>query len=256
MVLASVDGEADQRQAVKWAEIALAVEPERPERLVLHGAALLRANRPAESVAVLDEVARAGATGFAPSVFAFLALAHQRLGHQAEERRWSARAESALRRTDEYALQRSWGDLASEQGGLLLWEQRVELAILLSELRAARPQARSDAGAGRSDPSPVEPSSERPMAPPEIRGTPVKIVDVAPDYPDAARRAGIEGSVQIECRITTAGEVVDTRAISGDPLLTGAALAAVRQWRYKPALSHGVPVAVVMTVTVHFSLQP
>jgi protein TonB len=39
------------------------------------------------------------------------------------------------------------------------------------------------------------------------------------------------------------------------PLLDQAALDAVRQWRYTPALLNGVPVTVIMTVTVQFTLQ-
>jgi len=39
------------------------------------------------------------------------------------------------------------------------------------------------------------------------------------------------------------------------PLLDAAAIEAVRQWRYTPTLLNGVPVPVVMTVTVRFSLQ-
>jgi protein TonB len=148
------------------------------------------------------------------------------------------------------------GDLTSEQGGLLQWEQRVELGILLHELSAARPRGQSSLGTGRSEQAPHEPPSPVSITPREVMGTPVKIVDVPPDYPDAARLAGIQGSVQIECRISVTGQVIEARALSGDPLLTEAALAAVRQWRYKPTLSHGVPVAVVMTVTVHFRLQP
>jgi len=38
-------------------------------------------------------------------------------------------------------------------------------------------------------------------------------------------------------------------------LLKDAALDAVRQWTYSPTLLNGVPVAVIMTVTVHFTLQ-
>lgn len=39
------------------------------------------------------------------------------------------------------------------------------------------------------------------------------------------------------------------------PLLDDAAIPAVRQWRYTPTLLNDVPVPVVMTVTVNFTLQ-
>jgi protein TonB len=39
------------------------------------------------------------------------------------------------------------------------------------------------------------------------------------------------------------------------PLLDEAALKAVRQWRYTPTLLNGIPVPVIMTVTVTFTLD-
>jgi protein TonB len=84
---------------------------------------------------------------------------------------------------------------------------------------------------------------------------PVKLHDVAPVYPDLAREARVEGVVVIECRIDTAGHVADARVLSGHLLLDAAALDAVRQWRYRPTLLNGRPVAVLMTVTVRFSLR-
>jgi protein TonB len=105
----------------------------------------------------------------------------------------------------------------------------------------------------------VVPADEAP-APPAIRvdsrfHPPVKLHDVAPVYPDLARAVGVEGVVVIECRIGTDGHVADARVLSGHPLLDGAALDAVRQWRYRPTLLNGRPVAVLMTVTVRFSLR-
>jgi protein TonB len=102
--------------------------------------------------------------------------------------------------------------------------------------------------------------TEQAPPPPAIRvdsrfHPPVKLHDVAPVYPDLAREARIEGVVVIECRIDTDGRVVDARVLSGHPLLDAAALDAVRQWRYRATLLNGQPVAVLMTVTVRFSLR-
>ena len=44
----------------------------------------------------------------------------------------------------------------------------------------------------------------------------------------------------------------DVRVLTGHPLLNPAALDAVRQWRYTATRLNGVPVAVLMTVTVRF----
>jgi protein TonB len=83
---------------------------------------------------------------------------------------------------------------------------------------------------------------------------PVRTVYVAPPYPDLARLARIQGLVVVECTIDPTGRVVDARIITGHPLLQNAALDAVRQWRYTATRLNGVPVAVLMTVTVNFTL--
>jgi protein TonB len=83
---------------------------------------------------------------------------------------------------------------------------------------------------------------------------PVRTVYVAPPYPGLARAARIQGLVVVECTIDPSGRVVDARVITGPPLLQGAALDAVRQWRYTATRLNGVPVAVLMTVTVNFTL--
>lgn len=84
---------------------------------------------------------------------------------------------------------------------------------------------------------------------------PVKILDVSPVYPEAARLARVEGLVVIEAVIGPTGDVVDARVLRSTPLLDEAALAAVRQWRYTPTLLSGVPMSVILTVTVNFSLK-
>jgi protein TonB len=83
---------------------------------------------------------------------------------------------------------------------------------------------------------------------------PVRTVYVAPPYPDLARAARIQGLVVVECTIDPSGRVVDARVITGPPLLQSAALDAVRRWRYTATRLNGVPVAVLMTVTVNFTL--
>jgi protein TonB len=84
---------------------------------------------------------------------------------------------------------------------------------------------------------------------------PVKLVDVAPAYPRLARDVRREGTVVIEAVIGTDGRVRDARVLKSVALLDGAALDAVRQWRYQPTLLNGVPVPVIVTVTVVFRLQ-
>src|SRR5262249_14032364 len=81
-----------------------------------------------------------------------------------------------------------------------------------------------------------------------------KLNNVAPVYPPVARQARVEGVVILEATISTSGHVTDVKVLRGIPLLDNAALEAVRQWTYSPTLLNGVPVPVVMTVTVNFRL--
>jgi TonB family protein len=59
----------------------------------------------------------------------------------------------------------------------------------------------------------------------------------------------------MECTISPQGNVVDVKVLRGIPLLDGAAVDAVKQWIYTPTLLNGVPVPVIMTVTVKFKLS-
>jgi periplasmic protein TonB len=61
--------------------------------------------------------------------------------------------------------------------------------------------------------------------------------------------------VIIEATIGSDGRVQNARVLRSIPLLDDAALDAVKQWQYVPTLLNGVPVPVVMTVTVQFRLD-
>lgn len=82
--------------------------------------------------------------------------------------------------------------------------------------------------------------------------TPTKIKDVKPVYPAIAQSARVDGSVTIEATIGPDGKVADARVVRSVPLLDQAALDAVRQWEYTPTLLNGVPVPVLVTVTINF----
>jgi protein TonB len=70
-----------------------------------------------------------------------------------------------------------------------------------------------------------------------------------------APAAGVLGVVIIDATIGQDGKVKDARVLRSIPLLDQAALDAVRQWEFTPTLLNGVPVPVIMTVTVNFTLQ-
>jgi protein TonB len=102
-----------------------------------------------------------------------------------------------------------------------------------------------------------EPKPEPPPGPVRVGGKihePKKVRNVAPQYPEVAKQARVEGVVVLECTISATGHVTDVRVLKGIPLLDAAAVEAVRQWSYTPTLLNGTPVPVIMTVTVNFKL--
>ena len=85
--------------------------------------------------------------------------------------------------------------------------------------------------------------------------TPTKVKDIKPVYPPIAQSARVQGVVIIEATIGADGSVQNARVLRSIPLLDQAALDAVKQWQFTPTLLNGVPVPVIMTVTVQFTLQ-
>jgi protein TonB len=84
---------------------------------------------------------------------------------------------------------------------------------------------------------------------------PKKIVNVDPVYPAIAQSARVQGVVILEAVLDANGRVDSVRVLRSIPLLDQAAVDAVRQWRFTPALLNNEAVPVVMTVTVNFALQ-
>jgi TonB family protein len=84
---------------------------------------------------------------------------------------------------------------------------------------------------------------------------PTKLVDVRAVYPREAQDARVQGVVIIEGLIGPDGKVQAGRILRSIPMFDQAALDAVRQWEFTPTLLNGTPVAIVMTVTVNFTLQ-
>ena len=80
------------------------------------------------------------------------------------------------------------------------------------------------------------------------------MIYVPPTYPQIAIAAHLSGTVIVEAIIGVDGAVRDARVLRSIPLLDEAALTAVRQWRYSPTTLNGIPVAVVMTVSVRFEM--
>ena len=69
-----------------------------------------------------------------------------------------------------------------------------------------------------------------------------------------ARTARIQGPVVLQAVISKQGTIENLKVVTGHPLLTPAAIDAVRQWRYRPYILNNDPVEVETQITVNFSL--
>jgi periplasmic protein TonB len=75
-----------------------------------------------------------------------------------------------------------------------------------------------------------------------------------PKYPPLALAARIRGQVLLKAIIGKDGEIKELELVSGHVFLAPAAIAAVRQWRYRPFLLNGEPIEVETTVIVTFQI--
>jgi TonB family protein len=74
-----------------------------------------------------------------------------------------------------------------------------------------------------------------------------------PDYPSVARRARLDGKILVALIVNVKGRPEQVQLVEGtNPIFTEAALSAVRDWRFKPALKNGQPVPFQMTLPIEF----
>jgi protein TonB len=142
------------------------------------------------------------------------------------------------------------------------YDKAKELAVAA---KAAGDKAAADAVAGKEKAEAVAAKAKADAAararaarraPVRVGGQikpPTKVKDVKPEYPAIARTARVAGAVTIEATIGEDGKVIDAKVVRSVPLLDQAALDAVRQWEYMPSLLNGVPVPVLITVTINFT---
>jgi len=118
-------------------------------------------------------------------------------------------------------------------------------------------EAQGDVAGAPVGQAPTAPAAVPSEPAPGLLEPPVALTRVEPAYPDVARRAGIEGTVELEVSIDASGKVTDVEVARGLPLgLSEAAAEAVRRWTWRPARSAAGPVASRKTVRVQFVLRP
>jgi len=78
---------------------------------------------------------------------------------------------------------------------------------------------------------------------------------VEPIYPALCIQIHCEGRVELHALISTTGTIESLEVISGHPLFIQSALAAVREWRYRPTILNGRPIEVDTHITVIYTLN-
>lgn len=85
-------------------------------------------------------------------------------------------------------------------------------------------------------------------------GIPQRLVHAQPIYPAIALTARVQGTVDVSIVIDAGGNVEQAKVVRSIPQLDGAALDAVRKWKFSPTVVNGVAVPVTMVVHVTFAL--
>lgn len=101
-------------------------------------------------------------------------------------------------------------------------------------------------------PAPPKPASSAPVRVGGKIQPPRLVSSVLPVYPSIAQQANVVGTVVIDTTIDKNGNVSKMRVISGPELLRGAALSALRQWKYEPSRLNGEPISIQMVVSIQF----
>ena len=102
-------------------------------------------------------------------------------------------------------------------------------------------------------PPPPKPTPRAPISGGVLNGKAVRLVQ--PSYPPIARSAHASGQVNVQITIDENGNVISAHAVSGHPLLQGAAVAAARSSKFTPTKLSGQPVKVSGVIIYNFVAQ-
>ena len=136
--------------------------------------------------------------------------------------------------------------------------QRPDPKPLSSMASASPPAASVNTPPASPQPRLLQPSAKPVTEPPPLLLNPrYRRPPAPPVYPPSAIRLDQQGTVLVQARISTAGDVIEmsVHQSSGHPLLDTAALAAVHRWAFVPAARNNQPVEAWVRVPVHFVLN-
>lgn len=84
---------------------------------------------------------------------------------------------------------------------------------------------------------------------------PKPLATLSPNYPVELKAAGTTGEVTVRFMVRVDGTVASCEVLQSDhPALSAAAVEAVQQWRFRPGIKDGKPVAIQVQITVPFRL--
>ncbi len=123
---------------------------------------------------------------------------------------------------------------------------------------AVTPAPAAEAPAAPETPAPAVVATPKPRSsdepPPVVREAKL-LRRVDPEYPSAARRDGVTGSVDLDVTVTDKGVVRAVSVVRGDPpgLFDKSAIAAVRKWKYDPRYVNGLAAEAHLNVHLEFA---
>jgi TonB family protein len=151
-----------------------------------------------------------------------------------------------------------WNAGASNEKGLDAIVDTLNSITPLSQRSATESAQSAGQKDGAAEGAPSKPDAAQPESVKALSGVAsgLLIKKVYPIYPADARAAYIQGTVLLLAEISKTGDITDLELLDGPIELAGSAVTAVRQWKYKPFLLMGQPVAVETEIRVNYQLQP
>ena len=97
-------------------------------------------------------------------------------------------------------------------------------------------------------------AQDAPVKVAETQAKQAAVTKVVPDYPPIAKQMKISGRVEVSAVIGLDGSVEKADVVSGNPLLTNAAVSAMKKWKFTPFSADGKPFKAQATISFEFKM--
>lgn len=148
-------------------------------------------------------------------------------------------------------------NLAAAQGDKKASKDRDRLAARMTRERVAEAQQLSVELFNRIESDASDPHMERLLKESGVTTTsPALLSRVEPVYSEQARKAKLEGTVELSAIVRNDGSIGAVKVVRGLELeLDENAVKAIKSWRFRPGTNDGIPVDMDLDIEVHFSLR-